>query len=1059
MNKRLIISITFFFVFSFIFIFNALDSSAAPIVKEYSVSIPEFTVRDVGGKAYYEIKGFGLNTVLGLPLLPHKKYYFEIPFNAKDVSVSLVSTNSRSLGQVLNLAAFQGMAPNNDTTPVKPNLAAARAKYTLATFPEGIFKNLGESFLKGHRLICVGINPLIQNLRTNELKFNEVFTIRIQYTLDETKAKLNSEMQAKRTDAFDKLAENIIYNYSENQALKSPTQTQSVSFIPIDQVPIKYAIITLAANVNAAQPLADWKTKKGIPAKVYTVEDIEANYTGADLQEKIRKFLTEASVNPPNNPFYSPKFDWLLIAGEQGAGMPEFNPPPEGVKLPSRYVGPVTWHPDPIDTETVPADYYFADCAGGSVADSFIYDWDTNNNGIYGEPADDIRWILDTYVGRIPVNSYSYISKVVNKIINYEKTPPVGSWTKEALLCGGKLDDYTDGASVMQYIKNDFLDAAGLTSFRLNFLNTYPKDANLTEANFISYASAGKALIEWSAHGSVWTSVDQNGASAQRFVYFMNNIANGSKQSVVFAESCDNGKFDLHTSTPPYGHIYCLGDSILRGEDTIPIHDWGVAFIGNSRLDYYWIGWNSPSQGGGLGELYRFNEQIFSLGKSSVGQALYDMKLDMVNDFAGNGNFDPNTVAEFRKNLFTLNLLGDPEMPIWTDTPQQFNVQYVPSMIQYNGYIVTVTDSNSQPVSGARVTFLKDNDAFGTELTGVNGQVLVYVNVNSAGTMNLTVTKPNFIPFEATITVTPFSSGEPRRTSCPYIYTWNGSQFIKDNDILPAGNPMYYKDYYKLMKPLVSKDNKYLINIVDSEDETSWIDMVKLIQVDHPKGTNIAPTPEGEILSYKDPSVALSAIDKNNNSQLVKVNKIENDEEHSYYGEKGDVLIMNFGSIKDKQNGARLIMRTDLKCPPRPILNSNDSLHIYVLMNEKNWQKISVVHPHQFWDEWAVNIPQKYLDKVKGDLKVKIEWTKPHRVDFVGLDTSKQVVVVKSELPLLRAVHSQGKDVLSILEQADNKPAVTVKDQSISLEFSSLSIPTQDRSFILLSAGKYKANK
>ena len=41
------------------------------------------------------------------------------------------------------------------------------------------------------------------------------------------------------------------------------------------------------------QEFADWKTQKGIPAKVVTIDDIAANYLGCDVQEKIHNFLAD----------------------------------------------------------------------------------------------------------------------------------------------------------------------------------------------------------------------------------------------------------------------------------------------------------------------------------------------------------------------------------------------------------------------------------------------------------------------------------------------------------------------------------------------------------------------------------------------------------------------------------------------------------------------------------------------------------------------------------------------------------------------------------------------
>ncbi len=296
--------------------------------------------------------------------------------------------------------------------------------------------------------------------------------------------------------------------------------------------------------------------------------------------------------------------------------------------------------------------------------------------------------------------------------------------------------------------------------------------------------------------------------------------------------------------------------------------------------------------------------------------------------------------------------------------------------------------------------------------------------------------------------------------SCPYIYLFNGKEFVKDNDIFPAGNPKHAKDFYKLMKPLVSKDNKFLINIVDSEDETSWIDMVKLLQIDHPKDVQIATSPDGKILSYRNPKIAISALDKSNKDQLAKVSQIneEENEENRYFGKKGDYLVINFGKTENSNNGARLILRTDYKCPYYyPI--EQKSINAYLLINDNTWKKIGTVHPHQLWDEWALEIPQKLLNQVKSDLKVKLEWTQDHKLDYIGLDTSRQEPIVITALPLLKARHSDCKDVLKLIKTADHKSAVTVMNQQIALEFAASSQPTESRTFIFVSEGKYKANK
>ena len=57
-----------------------------------------------------------------------------------------------------------------------------------------------------------------------------------------------------------------------------------------------------------AQTLADWKTKKGVPAAVYLVSWITSNYTGYDTAEKIRNFLRLDDSTP--------RFQYVLLMGD-----------------------------------------------------------------------------------------------------------------------------------------------------------------------------------------------------------------------------------------------------------------------------------------------------------------------------------------------------------------------------------------------------------------------------------------------------------------------------------------------------------------------------------------------------------------------------------------------------------------------------------------------------------------------------------------------------------------------------------------------------------------------
>ena len=105
------------------------------------------------------------------------------------------------------------------------------------------------------------------------------------------------------------------------------------------------------------QELADWKTKKGIPTKIVTVDDICANYAGNDVQAKIHNFLADVYQH------YGMLF--VLFGGDVNV-------------VPTRLIDSVscqglisTTHVSPFHTDL----YYTA------VESS----WDSNGNGIYGE--------------------------------------------------------------------------------------------------------------------------------------------------------------------------------------------------------------------------------------------------------------------------------------------------------------------------------------------------------------------------------------------------------------------------------------------------------------------------------------------------------------------------------------------------------------------------------------------------------------------------------------------------------------------------------------------------
>ncbi len=295
----------------------------------------------------------------------------------------------------------------------------------------------------------------------------------------------------------------------------------------------------------------------------------------------------------------------------------------------------------------------------------------------------------------------------------------------------------------------------------------------------------------------------------------------------------------------------------------------------------------------------------------------------------------------------------------------------------------------------------------------------------------------------------------PPGGSCPYVYVWDGKDYVKDNDILPGGNPSEYTDYYLLTQRPVEKDGKFYLKIVEELPEVSYLDKISLISVEHNKGAKIAPSPEGKIFTYNKLIKPKQATDKENHDILARVDSQGNGD---YHGNTGDYIILNFGKLKPNQNGLRLILSTDLEYAYGSVIYKVHSLYIYVWDNSSTWQLVSIVSPHEKWDIWAIDLTE-LVPKTGKELKVKLAWSTEHKLDYCLLDTSKQEPLAIKHLALLNAQGAKKDNVLAQLLNSDNKYAVMKKGDQISLEFAYEPQTNLARDFIFVSEGYYNTDQ
>jgi hypothetical protein len=104
---------------------------------------------------------------------------------------------------------------------------------------------------------------------------------------------------------------------------------------------------------------------------------------------------------------------------------------------------------------------------------------------------------------------------------------------------------------------------------------------------------------------------------------------------------------------------------------------------------------------------------------------------------------------------WTFNLLGEPEMPMWTDEPDSFAVDCPSTLMKGKiAFPVHVEDSTTHvPVDSAFVCVWKQDEVFETGYTDANGDVTLNPAPTSVGTLSVTVTKHNYLPCQMVATM------------------------------------------------------------------------------------------------------------------------------------------------------------------------------------------------------------------------------------------------------------------------------------------------------------------
>ncbi len=491
--------------------------------------------------------------------------------------------------------------------------------------------------------------------------------------------------------------------------------------------------------INALKPLMNWKNEKGVKTVILSNFSL---YEGIDDAEKIRNMIKSY--------YEKENIRWVLLAGDAGSGSDEipirmvYNPDVKRWAEPQR---------ESVGGEYYkPTDFYYADLTGS---------WDSDGDGDWGEAPqdnlyglDEISWIPEVYVGRFPANDANELEIMVNKTLKYESNPEIGNWMNKMLLAGAisGLSPLEDEAVLTTYIWSNY--ALNEMEFTHLHITTSPFDPpvppapnrqeGLTGTNILAEMNLGYSTVIIASHGIYTNFQDISGIKIFTASQADDDVINTNMPFLLYGDACTTSSYDFNDNS--------IGEILIKKSNA-----GAIGFIGELRVTWYFEN-DENLEKLNRGNAKLFWKEFFLNKKFQQGKALYDSKVAYINsDYFTKGS--GSTAYDFeRKNILTYNLLGDPEVDIYTNKPKFAENPFVEDI--YEGQLVSIVirDVNNSIIPYARVHFRTSDAKYYTIYADENGIGKFRLPAQANETYNVTITGHNLIPTYFNFTTLPDNS-------------------------------------------------------------------------------------------------------------------------------------------------------------------------------------------------------------------------------------------------------------------------------------------------------------
>jgi hypothetical protein len=620
-----------------------LVSCLSAAVYEYDYSFTQAKFTQQAGHMLVEIPGCMQIGVEGEPLLPNYPIKILLPPGETLENAEIVVNKSKIYPLMLPLL------PKQPDRPLSLGISnkGFMKKEEVYKIDQYAAKNINVNihWFRGAGVVIGTIDPLIYFPKTGNVELAESMTLKITTKNEVSTPKISHSHQR------------ILQEMLQNPEVLSQYPINSTEDLE------RMLIITSPAFKSAFDRLKDHYLKYGIVTQVIDSIDVElSDVAGRDWQEKARNIIREL--------YLSEGLDYVLIGGD--------NIPYRGLSCDVLSGG------DFISSDNIPADLYYAALDGT---------WDANLNNIFGEyndttDFDEADLFPELAIGRMPVSTLEELNNMISKSIRYQAEPVIGDLNKQTFFGEFLYADPESWASDYMELLIGIHNDNGYTTqglpANLQIDKWYDEDSTdfWEQATVKSELAEGTSFVHHDGHAYYTSMMKFNTWEINDSDF---TVVNGIDHTtpLFFSHGCNCGGFDYSS---------CIASRLVSGPYI------SVGGIFNSRFGWF----NEGHTEGPAIHLHReFENAIYGLGIYQFGWAQTVSRFATASWVTAMGQWEQNAL---RWNFYTINILGDPAMRIFSDTPYEVQVNYNISGLSDAHLTATVSlESNSVESAGIAV--------------------------------------------------------------------------------------------------------------------------------------------------------------------------------------------------------------------------------------------------------------------------------------------------------------------------------------------------------------------